>query len=97
MKGLAKNPIYFSAYPLKAVEGSAKASSNPKSSQSPYLRSLLSSRAKSTNTVRVFPMVNPYKNPYNESAPAVALRINSVNKLPEDIELTEQRWFHNYE
>ena len=98
MKGLAKNPIYFSAYPLKAVE-LLPASENPKSSsQSPYLRSLLSGRAKSTNRVRVFPMVNPYKNPYKETVPAaVTTRINSANKVPADIELTEKRWFHNYE
>lgn len=95
MKGLAKNPIYFSAYPLKAVTSNQP--SEPKSSQSPYLRSLLSARNKSTNRARVFPMINPYRNPYNESAPANAIRLTAVNKVPEDIELTEKRWFHNYE
>ena len=95
MKGLAKNPIYFSAYPLKAVEPTA--TTNQKSSQSPYLRSLLSARSRTTSRARVFPMVNPYKNPYKEKAPALSIRIQSVNKVPEDIELTEKRWFHNYE
>ena len=96
MKGLAKNPIYFSAYPLKAIK-SAEAETH-KSSQSPYLRSILSAgRSKNTNRVRVFPMVNPYKNPYKEEVPAAPIRLSSVTKLPEDIEFTEKSWFHNYE
>jgi hypothetical protein len=42
-------------------------------------------------------MVNPYKNPYKENVPATPIRLHAVNKVPEDIELTEKRWFHNYE
>jgi hypothetical protein len=94
MKGIAKPSIYFSAYPLKAIEPT----NSPKESSqsSPYLRALLSGRAKTSSKVRVFPMINPYKNPYREELKIVRIAEKPVH-VPEDIELTEKQWFHNYE
>lgn len=94
MKGNAKPSLYFSAYPLKAVE-----SKLPKEKTgSPYLKAILSAKLnKPASRARVFPMVNPYKNPYGASLDPVPARLTPVNKLPSDIELTEKKWFHNYE
>jgi hypothetical protein len=65
MKGIAKPSIYFSAYPLKALE-QATNSSAKSSESSPYLRSVIAGSSKKASQVRVFPMINPYKNPYKE-------------------------------
>jgi hypothetical protein len=93
MKGNAKPSLYFSAYPLKAVEAASKQKTG-----SPYLRAILTAKPKQQVTrARVFPMVNPYKNPYGENLDPVPSRLIAVNKLPVDIELTEKKWFNNYE
>jgi hypothetical protein len=94
MKGNAKPSLYFSAYPLKAVE----ATTSKEKTGSPYLKAILSAKPKQPVTrARVFPMVNPYKNPYGANLDPVRARLTPVNKVPGDIELTEKKWFHNYE
>lgn len=87
MKSTAKAPLYFSAYPLKAVENKMPVSS-PSSSLSPYLRSLLAGNKKSS-ALRVYPMVNPYK----DHAEPVKLRLSPVNAQCSD----NKEWFKNYE
>jgi len=88
MKGNDHPSLYFSAYPLKAVN--QEASAKPSSGQSPYLKAVLSGKTRSMSRVRVFPMINPYKQSAL-SAPKAA------GKLPNDIALTEKEWFNNYE
>lgn len=87
MKRNAKPCFYFSAYPLKAIK---EPSSSDKQPDSPFLKTLLSGKTKTSSRVRVFPMLNPYKGPVTP-APFEA------DKLPKDIELTEKDWFKNYE
>jgi hypothetical protein len=93
MKNNDHPSLYFSAYPLKAAipEGSAK----PSSGQSPYLKSILSAKTQTASRVRVFPMANPYKNPYNKIAAPVTTK--AIRPLPHDIALTAKEWFNNYE
>lgn len=96
MKGIATPTIYFSAYSLKNAEQKTSSSNEP-SKSSPYLRALLAGRSRSSSKVRVFPMINPYREKDARpvlSRPAI---IRQMNHLPEDIELTEKRWFNNYE
>jgi hypothetical protein len=94
MKGIAKPSLYFSAYPLKAIENS----SSKQKTESPYLKAVLSAKPRaSAHRARVFPMINPYKNPYEGTLRAVPMRINPANDVSAGIELTEKRWFHNYE
>jgi hypothetical protein len=96
MKGTAKpSSIYFSAYPLKAV-AKADGSSSNQVTQSPYLKAVLSSGRKSTSRARVFPMINPYKDPYQQK-PLPTPVSTEPSRVPADIELTEKQWFHNYE
>jgi hypothetical protein len=93
MKENAKPSIYFSAYPLKAVGSN----DSKEKTSSPYLKAILSAKPKTKpNRAQVFPMINPYKNPYGENLNPVS-RVIPVNRVPVDIELTEKRWFHNYE
>lgn len=96
MKGIARPTIYFSAYSLKNAEQKTPSSNEP-SKSSPYLRALLAGRSRTSSKVRVFPMINPYREkdarPVN-SRPAI---IRHINQVPEDIELTEKKWFNNYE
>lgn len=93
MKENAKPSVYFSAYPLKAVGSNEK-----EKTSSPYLRAILSAKPRpKPNRAQVFPMINPYRNPYGEDLSPVTSRVIPVNKVPVDIELTEKRWFHNYE
>lgn len=95
MKGIAKPSIYFSAYPLKAIQP-ANSTKESSPSSSPYLKALLSGKTKTSSKVRVFPMINPYKNPYKEEVKVVRIAERPLH-VPEDIELTEKQWFHNYE
>lgn len=60
MEGKTK-PLYFSAYRLKTLEESMTDANTNSSERSPYLKLLLSRKPKTTNKVRVFPMINPYK------------------------------------
>jgi hypothetical protein len=97
MKGNAKSSPFFAAYPLKAVESAMKQKTG-----SPYLRAILTAKpqpeGKKANRAMVFPMINPYKNPYGANADAIpSARVTPVTKVPSDIELTEKKWFHNYE
>jgi len=85
MKSNAKSPLYFSAYPLKAIRESSPASSSP--GQTPYLRSVLSGKTKSSR-VRVFPMADPYA-PKKELAKPM--------KPPRQVEGSGDAWYHNYE
>lgn len=86
MKSTAKAPLYFSAYPLKAIESKVpEASAQP---QSPYLRSLLAGNKKSS-TLRVYPMANPYK----DHAEPVELRRQPATAQNSD----NNEWFKNYE
>ena len=52
--------IYFSAYPLKAVEKAAESASEIVP-PSPFLRAVLSGKTKAIARIRVFPMINPYQ------------------------------------
>lgn len=82
MKGIAKPSLYFSAYPLKAVEQA----SDKSSSSSPFLRSVLNGNTNKANRARVFPMINPYKNPYQEESTKKMSAIDRVmRKLPDDL------------
>jgi hypothetical protein len=87
MKSTVRSPFYFSAYPLKAISGSAKIT---KDQGSPYLRAILSGKGKTGKRARIFPMINPYT---KQSGPAPF----EEGKLPKDIELVEKEWFNNYE
>lgn len=87
MKSSAKAPLYFSAYPLKAVE--PQTANTPKQHQSPYLRSLLAGNKKSAGQLHVYPMANPYR----DHAEPVAKRPQPpVQMLGE-----EKDWFKHYE
>jgi len=89
MKSSDHPSLYFSAYPLKALN--PEASAKPSSDQSsPYLKAVLSGKTRTTSRVRVLPMINPYKQPA-QSTPKIA------GTLPKDIALTEKEWFNNYE
>jgi hypothetical protein len=87
MKSNAQSTFYFSAYPLKNLH--EKTSAKPSSDQSPYLKAILSGKTRSLSRVRVFPMINPYR---QSSVPIVP-----ENKLPKDTELNQKEWFNNYE
>lgn len=85
MKGIAKPSLYFSAYSLKAFEHAASSQKEP-SQSSPYLRSLLSGKGKKTDRARVFPMINPYKNPYPEATKLSAIDRVMMKHTPEEKE-----------
>lgn len=86
MKSNAKSSLYFSAYPLKAItETTAKTSTD-----SPYLKAVLSGPSKSNSKMRVFPMINPYK----EAATVVLPR---VFKPAKHVEASGDEWFGHYE
>ncbi|MEO5563989.1 MAG: hypothetical protein ABIR18_11155 [Chitinophagaceae bacterium] len=83
MKGIAKPSIYFSAYPLKAVEQKATTSNDV--SKSPYLRSMLSGRKKIASNVRVFPMINPYREKdAHPDAPPITAISRILDRIPKD-------------
>ncbi|HYC39336.1 MAG TPA: hypothetical protein VEB63_02525 [Chitinophagaceae bacterium] len=86
MKGNAPRTVYFSAYPLKAVQQQTEKNS---STQTPYLRAILSDRP-ATARVRVMPMIDPFTRVIDRSTPR-------VGKLPGDVEQSEKGWFNNYE
>lgn len=90
MKSKSSSSLYFSAYPLKAVN-KEPASTNTEH-QSPYLKSILSGKSRTVSRVRVFPMVNPYSKPVPESA----LPARRVKKA-KDVDPSGKDWFHNYE
>lgn len=97
MKAIAKpSSIYFSAYPLKAVTNENKPAASNGTSESSYLKGILAGRTKPASKARVFPMINPYKDPYQPIAAPVSVS-KRPSRVPEDIELTENKWFHNYE
>ena len=85
MKSNAKAPLYFSAYPLKAITEQPPSGSS--SAQTPYLRSILSGKTKTSRRVRVFPMTDPYqhKKPTKQVRPA------------RQVEGTGDAWFNHYE
>ncbi|HET6994934.1 MAG TPA: hypothetical protein VFI06_08120 [Chitinophagaceae bacterium] len=87
MKNTVRSPFYFSAYPLKAISGTAVIK---KDQGSPYLKAILSGKTKTGKRARVFPMINPYT---KQSGPAPF----QEGKLTKDIELVEKEWFNNYE
>jgi len=89
MNSNEKPSLYFSAYPLKALnpEGSAKSSSG----QSPYLKAILSGKTRSMSRVRVLPMINPYRQSNTPVMP------RKDEKMPKDISLIQREWFNNYE
>ncbi len=87
MKTNTQATLYFSAYPLKALK---QENSPPSStSQSPYLKAILSNKTGTVSRVRVLPMISPYR----PSLRAIA----KESKLPNDVELTQREWFNNYE
>lgn len=80
----SENPSFnFSAYPLKAINGSA-------SQQSPYLKIILGSKAQSLSRIRVSAMANPYG---EIEKPVLA---NKVRKA-KNVEPNGKDWFNNYE
>jgi hypothetical protein len=96
MKGIATPTIYFSAYSLKNAEQKPSSSNEP-SKSSPYLRALLAGRSRTSSKVRVFPMINPYREKDARPVMPHPAIIRQLNHVPADIELTEKKWFHNYE
>jgi hypothetical protein len=88
MKSNKQSPIYFSAYPLKAVHISP---STKTSEESPYLKAVLSGKTRSFSRVRVMPMQNPCK--------AFAVVKSTRAELPqsEDTGINEPGWYNNYE
>ena len=88
MKSGDQPSLYFSAYPLKALNQGASA--KPSEGKSPYLKAILSGKTRTISRVRVFPMINPYR----QSALA---KTKTTEQLPKDIALTEKEWFNNYE
>ena len=88
MKSNARSNFYFSAYPLKAV--SDDNAGKPSTELPSYLKAILSSKTRTLSRVRVFPLVNPYR---ETSIPVTP----ETSKVPNDIELTEKEWFNNYE
>jgi hypothetical protein len=87
MKSNARESVYFSAYPLKAIETEIKKNPN---GQSPYLKAILSGKTRTMSRVKVMPMANPYGKTPAKFSP-------KPGQLPKDIELTEKNWFNNYE
>jgi hypothetical protein len=81
MKSNAQPSFYFSAYPLKAVSRD-----NSANDQSPYLKAILSAKTNTASRVRVFAMINPYKE-INARVMPVAGKLVSE----------ETDWFNNYE
>ena len=88
MKSKPRSPFYFSAYPLKALNAGATVKQS--SDHSPYLKSVLSGKTRTSSRVRVFPMVNPYGKTTITLTP-------ETSELPKDIELAQKEWFNNYE
>jgi hypothetical protein len=96
MKGIAKPSIYFSAYPLKAIEPQGS-TSNDSTKKSPYLRSLLAGKEKTATRARVFPMINPYKEKDARPVSTISPIDRILSRVPKAEETTEKQWFHNYE
>jgi hypothetical protein len=81
MNRIAKPSTYFSAYPLKATEQQQTSPSTSAQSSSPYLKSLLSDSTKPVNSrVRVFPMITPYKDPYEGK-----IRLSPIERIMKKI------------
>ena len=89
MKSNAHNPLYFSAYPLKAI--TQEPSAKPDQQQSPYLRAILAGKSRTMSRVRVFPMANPYPAPTRSSF------LPKENKAVNNEELANRDWYNNYE
>ncbi len=88
MKSGDQPSLYFSAYPLKALN--QESSVKPSEGQSPYLKAILSGKTRTMSRVRVFPMINPYRL-------SATIKTKTTEQLPTDIALTEKEWFNNYE
>lgn len=86
MRSPATAPRYFSAYPLKAIQGAIP--ETPVMPQSPYLRSLLSGHKKSS-TLRVYPKDLAA----NETPTKVTLRLQPVPAVISE----SKEWFCAYE
>jgi hypothetical protein len=69
MKNSVKSSFYFSAYPLKVLD--QHLSEKPIPDQSP-LRAVLTGTTRSINRVRVFPMINPYREADASASTAVS-------------------------
>lgn len=91
MKDEPKPSFYFSAYRLKTLEKAV--SSSGETNQSPYLKAMLSGKAKTMSRVRVSPMLNPYK----QRNAVIAEPGRQMQKPEETIVSKEKNWFHNYE
>jgi hypothetical protein len=89
MKSNAPNPLYFSAYPLKAITGEPSAPP-PSHPQSPFLRAILAGKTRTVSRVRVFPMVNPYPAPAKPAS-------SRERKMAGNEELSDKEWYNNYE
>lgn len=88
MKSNAKAPLYFSAYPLKAVEKQLNTAAASQHS-SPYLRAVLAGSRKTETHLRVYPMTNPYV----DRPEPVSQRIQP----PAPVHLEEGEWLTQYE
>ena len=88
MKGKIQSSHYFSAYPLKAIIPSTGSTNNQQ--QTPYLRSVLSGRSKSSGSrIRVLPMVNPYG--------GLKTKFPQQVRPARNVEGTGDEWFRHYE
>ena len=88
MRSIAKQSLYFSAYPLKALEQAAAKS--VENVQSPYLRSLLSGKTKTLTRLRISPMANPYP-------VGTGKNLTLRPTLPNTKEPEGKEWFNHYE
>lgn len=85
VKSSVKSTPFFSAYPLKLI----KESSPPTAiTSSPYLRSVLAGKVKTSGKTRVFAMVNPYP-----------VKNTIVKRMAafKDVEPGGDEWFNHYE
>jgi hypothetical protein len=85
VKSSVKSTPFFSAYPLKLVKESSPPSA---SSSSPYLRSVLAGKVKSTGKTRIFAMVNPYTLKNTAGKRMAAFK---------EVEPRGEEWFNHYE
>lgn len=85
MKSSVKSTPFFSAYPLKLIK---EPSLPAPTTSSPYLRSVLAGKIKTTAKTRVFAMVNPYP-----------LKNTAVKRMAafKEVEPGGDEWFNHYE
>lgn len=85
VKSSVKSTPFFSAYPLKLIKESSPPTAT---TSSPYLRSVLAGKVKTTGKKRIFAMVNPYPVKNTAVKRMVAFK---------EVEPGGDEWFNHYE